>query len=140
MLNFKPKFNNTKLNLTGITNKLYCKNLLIFIIFLEFFLKNNNNYFLNVKLSTLKKKSKLNSFLRAPNKHKKAQVALSIERYYLYLKFTFFCNIQSNMLYKLPLFFYTLLNSINFFESTLMSMKTKKLTYVVPFCKMFKEL
>jgi hypothetical protein len=131
LLNFKPKLGNISNLAVNSNNKIYCKNLLIFIIFLEFFLKKNK-YFLNVNLKTFKRKKKLNSFLRAPNKHKKAQISLCTERYYLLVKFnfTFFCN--DKMILNLPIFIFYLIDSINFFESTLMLMKTKKIYYQIP--------
>lgn len=141
LLNFKPKLSShasTYLNVID-NNKIYCKNLLIFIIFLEFFLKKNK-YFLNINLITFKKKTKLNSFLRAPNKHKKAQIALSVERYYLLLRFNFILFLTPKIFYKLPIFLLNLLNSLTFFESTLMSMKTKKIIYKVPLKFLLTEL
>ncbi len=136
LLNFKPKLGNTSNFFASHNNKIYCKNLLIFIIFLEFFLKKNK-YFLNVNLVTYKKKKKLNSFLRAPNKHKKAQISLCVERYYLLVKFNFIFFVNNIMIFNLPIFIFYLINSINFFESTLMSMKTKKIIYKIPLKKIF---
>ena len=130
LLNFKPKLSNLT-NLSNINNKIYCKNLLVFLIFLEFFLKKNK-YFLNINLRVYKKKRKLNSFLRAHNKHKKAQISLCVERYYLLLKFNFSFFLLSNMVYNLPIFIFNLLDSINFFESTLVLMKTKKIIFSLP--------
>ena len=130
LLNFRPKLDSLT-NLIVENNKIYCKNLLIFLIFLEFFLKKNK-YFLNVTLSTLQKKYKLNSFLRAPNKHKKAQISLCANRYYLFLKFNFLFLLPNGAVHRLPIFFYNLLESMNFFESTLVLMKTKKITFKLP--------
>jgi hypothetical protein len=102
------------------------------MIFLEFFLKKHK-YFSNIKIVTWKKKTILNPFLRAPNKHKKAQISLCDEKYYLLLRISFLFKLNNSIhIYKLPIFFFNLLKSINFFESTLVSMKVKKIKYTIP--------
>lgn len=131
LLNFKPKLDNTSSLVVDSKNKIYCKNLLIFIVFLEYFFKKNK-YFSNIKLVTFKKKKKLNSFLRAPNKHKKAQISLCVERYYLLIRFKFTFFLLKDFIKKVSCFVFNLLKSIDFFESTLVSMKTKKIIYSLP--------
>jgi len=133
MYNFKPKILNVNTVLKS-NNKIYCKNLLMFILFLESF-SNNKININNVNISFYKKLKKLPSFLRAPNRYKKASVSLKLERYFLFLRFQF------DILFKKDYFsFKTFLvlinflnNSFNFFESSLIYMKSKKIIVKLPF-------
>jgi len=78
--NFKPKlFNINSLN-SSINSKLYCKNFIYFMLFVEYFLKKNS--LKNYKICIFKRNKSCQSVLRAPNKYKKAQVHLKIERFF----------------------------------------------------------
>lgn len=132
-LNFKPRFLNIS-NVSASTNsKIYCKNLIYFILFLEYFLKKNQikSYSMYVQ-----KKIKRNQpILRAPNKHKKAQVHLMLERYYCILSFQYNLSLTTlsiNTIY----FLVALLNkSFWFFESSLVNLRVKKFFVSLPIKK-----
>lgn len=132
MCNFKPKILNFD-NLSKYNTKIYCKNLLMFILFLEQFSKNKSTINF-IKFVILKKKKRLSSFLRAPNRYKKASISLKLERYFFFLtlKFDFFLKkelFNINMFYLLIVF---LESSFNFFESSLIYMKKKKILITFP--------
>lgn len=92
-LNFKPRFLNINNANAAINSKLYCKNLIYFILFLEYFLKKNQ--IKSYKMYVQKKIKRIQPILRAPNKHKKAQVHLMLERYYCILSFQYNLTISA---------------------------------------------
>ena len=132
-LNYKP-FLGYKKNINN-KNLVYCKNFFVFFLILENLIlslkKSSSNY--RVKIS--KTSSHNISFLRAPNKYKKAQVKVNIIRYnvtfecthtYLFNSFYFFNS------KKIFMFINFLFNFINFFESSLFYLKKKKLIVKLP--------
>nr|YP_009512660.1 hypothetical protein [Uronema marinum]AXJ93352.1 hypothetical protein [Uronema marinum] len=124
IINYKPLLNYKK-EITNL-NTIYCKNFFLFFLLLDF-LKSNNK---NVKLSIRKKNNKSYTFLRAPNKYKKAQVKITNVRYKI--KFSFTNNYElSNIdilntqyfFYFLNYFFYLFL----FFESSFFFLEKKSI-------------
>ena len=92
VINYKPLLNYKKelLNTSGV----YCKN--FFLFFLLFNFLKQKNQFDNLKIKIQKKKYYYNSFLRAPNKYKKAQVKINLIRYRVVFNFTTFYVININ--------------------------------------------
>ncbi len=132
--NFKPRFLNISNVTTALNSRIYCKNLIYFILFLEYFLKRSQ--FKDYSLYIQKQMKKNQPILRAPNKHKKAQVHLKLERYFCILTFNYSLNLVN--LDKRILFF--LISAINnsfwFFESSLISLRVKKFIVNVPIKKL----
>jgi hypothetical protein len=126
LLNYKPLLNYKK-DIKD-TNLLYCKNFFLFFLLLEKFVNKNEK--LRSSLSIKKKNKYLQSFLRAPNRYKKAQVKIELVRYEVVFKvvyhysLTFIKNFNiSYFLYFIKFFFYFFL----FFESTLFFLRKKKI-------------
>ena len=61
------------------------------MLFVEYFLKKNS--LKNYKICIFKRNKSCQSVLRAPNKYKKAQVHLKIERFFFLVKFDFLLNL-----------------------------------------------
>ena len=80
IINYKPLINYKK-KLKSL-NVIYCKNFFLFFLLLDYIKQNKV-----VKLSISKKSYYFNSFLRAPNKYKKAQIKINLVRYKIMLKF-----------------------------------------------------
>ena len=125
LLNFKKKF---KAN----NNFIYCKNFFLFLLILDKTNKNNNSFF---SISIKKKNKHFMSFLRAPNKYKKAQIKIELIRYeikvnffiYYFLNFLLYTNNKNtlflnNFLYFVSFYF----QNFSFIESTLFFLKKKK--------------
>ena len=119
-MNIKPiliKTKNNKIN----KYKIFSKNFIFIILFLEF-IKNINN---NVKCNyfVFKKRKHIGSFLRAPYKNKIAQFSLGLIRYFLIVKFNIllfykiFCSNKNIFNNNINL----LLKSYKYFESTLIT-------------------
>lgn len=131
--NFKPKFLNVVNTSNSIktNSKLYCKNFIYFILFLEYFFRKNR-IFTDYSVIVLKKISKLQPILRAPNKHKKAQVHLKLERFYCKLLFKYNFNLvhlnNANIIFFIKFFS----SSIWFFESSLISLRMKRFNVSIP--------
>ena len=124
IINYKPLLNYKK-NLNNF-NKIYCKNFFLFFLLLDYLKKNN----LKTKLNIQKKKTKTYSFLRAPNKYKKAQIKIINIKYKIILinKFNYsFNNISKfnyfNLIYFLNFYF----NNFLFFESTFFFLEKKSI-------------
>jgi len=107
-------------------NKIYCKNFFLFFFILDY-LKNLK---LKTKLSIQKKKVNSYSFLRAPNKYKKAQVKIVNIKYKINftLKSEYSINFKNqfyldHLIYFLNFYF----NSYFFFESTFFFLEKKSL-------------
>lgn len=127
IINYKPLLNYK--NYLNNNSNIYCKNFFLFFLLLEL-LKNKSNKD-SVKLSIYKKEYYLNSFLRAPNKYKKAQVKLSLVRYKI--NFTILNDYRINLSsYNTPILPFTyfinyLFYYFLFFESTFFFMEKKKI-------------
>lgn len=127
IINYKPLLNYSKE--IKKFNKIYCKNFFLFFLLLDFINKNKNK----AKLSIYKKNYFFTSFLRAPNKYKKAQIKLNLVRYKVAFSFTNLYDIEfiklnySNnfapLIYFINYFFYFFL----FFESTSFFLEKKKI-------------
>jgi hypothetical protein len=119
LLNFKKKF---KTNNTGL---IYCKNFFLFLLILDQTNKNNSPFSISIK----KKNKHFISFLRAPNKYKKAQIKIELIRYEIKVKFFiyYFLNFltynNKNILYFISYYF----QNFSFLESTLFFLKKKKI-------------
>ncbi len=129
-LNFKPKLVNSEVANTMTSSKIYCKNLIYFVLFLEYFFKKNQ--FKHYRLYVQKRVNQLQSVLRAPNKHKKAQVHLKIERYFCIVSFVYEVHLKKFDVSTV----YFLVNYLNdsfwFFESSLAYLKSKKFVVYYP--------
>lgn len=105
IVNFKP-----------IINKTYAKSTINLKNFLIFLLCFNKAVFSNYKINIRKKYINNITYLRAPNKYKKAQVKVNIQRYLVTL------NKSENYKLKFNINFYYFINYyfnfINYFEST----------------------
>jgi hypothetical protein len=93
LINYKPLLESKK----SLNNKnlVYCKNFFLFLLLLEELAKNAKynssitNKLSKLKLNKKKKTKYLKSFLRAPNKYKKAQIKIELIRYEVKFKFSF---------------------------------------------------
>ncbi len=128
LLNYKPLLNYKK-NLKN-NDLIYCKNFFLFFLLLENFINNKKKLGLNNKLSIVKSNKSIQSFLRAPNKYKKAQIKVELVRYQVTFKFSYFYDLLFiknfnllHFLYFINYFFFLFL----FFESTLFFLKKKKI-------------
>lgn len=127
-LNYKPLFQNNK----NIVNKklIYSKNFFIFFLILETLFKKQTDIGdtkNNVSIKILKKNNKSITFLRAPNKYKKAQIKLELLRYEI--KFTFRLILSWEIQKKFILdFIRFLFNFYLYFESTLFFLRKKKIS------------
>lgn len=126
-LNYKP-FLGLKRDIRN-ENLIYCKNFFLFFLILDNMLLNpgvkKKNY--SLKINKIKKYS--NSFLRAPNKYKKAQVKVTLVRYNVIFECFRKYEIPNAVVTETILFNFInfLFNFINFFESTLFTLKKKKI-------------
>jgi hypothetical protein len=125
LLNYKPLLNYKK-DIKD-TNSIYCKNFFLFFLLLEKF-TNKGSYAKNNSLTIKKKNKYLQSFLRAPNRYKKAQVKIELIRYEVTFKVSYYYNLTFiknfdilYFLYFIKFFFYFFL----FFESTLFFLRKK---------------
>lgn len=130
LLNYKPLLNYKKD--VKNSNLIYCKNFFLFFLLLEKFFdnKDNNTYF-NSSLTIKKKNKYLQTFLRAPNRYKKAQVKIELVRYQVTFNFTYYYDLSFilnfnllHLLYFINFFLYL----FTFFESTLFFLRKKKIT------------
>lgn len=124
-INYKPLLNFRK-EVKNI-NLIYCKNFFLFFLLIENMIIKNNN---NISLSIKKKNKYFKSFLRAPNKYKKAQVKVELVRYEIKFKFYYNYNLNfvqnlniQNLIYFINFYF----NFTLFLESTLFFLKKKKI-------------
>jgi hypothetical protein len=127
LLNFKKKF---KAN----NNFIYCKNFFLFLLILDQTNKNNNSFF---SISIKKKNKHFMSFLRAPNKYKKAQIKIELIRYeikvkffiYYFLNFLLYTNSNKNTLFLNNFLYFVsfYFQNFSFIESTLFFLKKKKI-------------
>lgn len=124
VINYKPLLNYKK-ELKNLNNTIYCKNFFLFFLLLSFLNKKN----CKLKISILKKNKNQLSYLRAPNKYKKAQVKLNLVRYRIIL--TTNLNIKFNdpkfTINKLSYLVNFFFNYFFFMESTLFFMEKKQL-------------
>lgn len=129
LLNYKPLLNFKK-ELKNL-NTIYCKNFFLFFLLLENLVNKGKKGAKtnNVSIFIKKKNKYQKSFLRAPNKYKKAQVKIELIRYEVTFKFSFNYNLEfvnklniRYLLYFINFFFSFFL----FFESTLFFLKKKK--------------
>ncbi len=122
-LNYSPIVFRLKIN-----KYVFCKNfyfLVLFFFFFSYFCQNNILFFLK------KKKKKVNSILKSPNRHKKAQLSLTssfyvfrIEVSLIFKKFLFFFK-------NFNFFFFFFLKFFNFivFDSTLMILTSRSIVF-----------
>ena len=128
LLNYKPLLNYKK-DIKN-ANLIYCKNFFLFFLLLEKFMNKKDGLIVKSKISIKKSNKYLQSFLRAPNRYKKAQVKIELIRYQVKFKFsrcydlTFIKNF--NTLYFLY-FINFFLSSFLFIESTLFFLKKNKI-------------
>lgn len=125
-LNYKP-FLGLKKDIKN-SNLIYCKNFFLFFLIIDNLLSSTNKK--NYKLKIHKSKKFSSSFLRAPNKYKKAQVKITLVRYHVAFKCTKYYELPNfNFNYGFLFNFISFLfNFISFFESTLFVLKKKKLS------------
>jgi len=128
LLNYKPLLDYKK-NIKD-SNLVHCKNFFLFFLLLEKFISKEHQTNVKNSLSIKKNNKYLQSFLRAPNRYKKAQVKIELIRYEVTFKMSYYYDLsfikQFNLNYFLHFinfFFHFFL----FFESTLFFLKKKKL-------------
>ncbi len=125
-LNYKPNF---KRNKFSSSDKIFCKNFFFFIFFIEYFFFKKNKQFKGDKtifsMVVLKKNKNYNPILRAPNRYKKAQYKIFKEYYEIRFLYSFII-VVNNYVNKLIIF--NSLNDFNFFESSLVFLKKKKIS------------
>lgn len=128
--NFKPKICQLKNAVNLVDNKIYCKNFIYFILFVECFFKKNcfNKYSMYI----YKKSRAIQSILRAPNKHKKAQFHLKQERYFCILRFSLIHTLNFCSLSRVLFFIKNMHKILWFFESSLISLRMKRIRISVP--------
>ena len=126
LLNYKPLLNYKK-DIKN-NNLLHCKNFFLFFLLLERFVNKGEK--VSSSLSIKKKNKYLQSFLRAPNRYKKAQVKIELIRYEVTFKVSYYYNLSFiksfniyYFLYFINFFFYFFL----FFESTLFFLRKKRI-------------
>ena len=135
-LNYKPNF--FKNQLLNQNNKIFCKNFFFFCFFIEYFMfkknKTNQNYFklCNFSIIISKKKKNFSYILRAPNRYKKAQYKVFKVYYQIIFTYKFDLNLNFFQNYNFKLIILNNINNLNFFESSLVFLKKKKI--------LFKEL
>lgn len=122
VINYKPLLNYK--NSLNNFNKIYCKNFFLFFFLLDY-LKNSK-----IKTSLFIKKIKSNNytFLRAPNKYKKAQIKVVKIKYKIVFSSEFNYNINLFKKIKFEYLIYFLnfyFNSFFFFESTFFFLEKK---------------
>lgn len=128
LLNYKPLLNYKKD--VKNNNLIYCKNFFLFFLLLEKFLNNKKNFNIKNKLIITKKNKYLQSFLRAPNRYKKAQVKIELIRYQVTFIFNYYYDISFIKNFNLLFFFYFInffFYFFLFFESTLFFLKKKRI-------------
>ena len=114
-------------------NLIYCKNFFLFFLIIDNLLTSINKK-KDYKLTIFKSKKNNVSFLRAPNKYKKAQIKISLIRYHVIFKINKdYSNIHLNLL-KNKIFLFNfidfLFNFIDFFESSLFVLRKKKISII----------
>lgn len=124
LLNYKPLLNFKK-NIK-MDNILYCKNFFLFFLLLENIITKESKLLNKQSVSISKQNKYTHTFLRSPNRYKKAQVKLELIRYKVIFKFVYNYNISfiknfniSYFMYFINFFFYY----FTFFESTLFFLK-----------------
>jgi hypothetical protein len=133
LLNYKPLLNYKK-DIKD-DNLLYCKNFFLFFLLLEKFLNKNDK--VGSSLSIKKNNKYSQSFLRAPNRYKKAQVKIELIRYEVKFRISYNYNLTltknfsiNYFLYFINFFFFIFL----FFESTLFFLRKKKIKLKMDNC------
>lgn len=131
-MNFSPKLMSSRYIVSKFKlNKIYCKNFLFTILIFDLYNKKNNTSLkpFNFNINITKKRKHIGSFLRAPYKSKIAQFSLGLYRYFLVLTFKvqtkYLPNINNIIDFKNTLI--KLLNSYNYFESTLVTQVSRKI-------------
>lgn len=124
LLNYKPLLDFKKS--IKADNVLYCKNFFLFFLLLENIIVKKNKLLCKQSVSISKQNKYEYTFLRAPNRYKKAQVKLELVRYKVVFRLAYDYNISfiknfdmSYFLYFINFFFYY----FTFFESTLFFLK-----------------
>lgn len=125
-LNYKPFLGLNK-NIKN-NNLIYCKNFFLFFLIIDNLLTSSNKK--NYKLRIFKRKKYSASLLRAPNKYKKAQIKITLVRYFIIFNCRKYYQLpQLDMNYNFLFNFVNFLfNFVNFFESTLFTLKRKKIS------------
>lgn len=124
LLNYKPLLNFKK-NIKA-DNVLYCKNFFLFFLLLENMVIKKNQLFCKQSVSISKQNKYSHTFLRAPNRYKKAQVKLELIRYKVVFKFVYNYDISFIKNFNISYFLYFInffFHYFTFFESTLFFLK-----------------
>lgn len=131
-MNFSPKLLNSKITISKFKfNKIYCRNFIFTILVFDLFNNNFKKNFkpINFNIHIIKKRKHVGSILRAPYKSKIAQFSIGLYRYYLNLSFkiktTYKPNINNVIDFKKLIII--LLNSYNYFESTLVTQVSRSI-------------
>lgn len=139
-LNYKP-FLGLKKEIKN-ENLIYCKNFFLFFLILDNMVSDLKKKNYKLKISKIKKYSM--SYLRSPNKYKKAQVKITLVRYNIIFKCFKFYDVTA-LKFNIPFFLQFinfLFTFINFFESALFTLKKKKISVSInpKYLKNFFEL
>jgi hypothetical protein len=124
LLNYKPLLN-LKKNIKS-DNILYCKNFFLFFLLLENMLIKKNKLQYKQSISIQKQNKYSYTFLRAPNRYKKAQVKLELIRYKVSFRFIYNYDIMFIKNFNISYFLYFInffFHYFTFFESTLFFLK-----------------
>lgn len=120
LTNFNPNFflkpGNLNKNYSSSSEKINCKNFILFILLLKYIFKKRNN---NVSIFVKPKKSNLYNILRAPYKNKMARHQISFSRFFfnVTVKLDLENNVVFNNIPNLTSFLFFLKNFYSFFES-----------------------
>lgn len=132
--NFKP---NTE-GYSSVLNKkkkIYCKNIFFFFLAFEYLYKWRGKKSLILHIFCIKLKKKIITYLRAPNRSKKAQVNLTLNRYLLLISLhiklsqpnNYTNNFNNNPIHILIYIISLLFKNFNFFESNILLLSSVKI-------------
>lgn len=132
--NFKPNFNK---KIVTNNSKLNCKNFLIFLLVLRFFLKKKISIFVKPQFR------KIINILKAPYKNKLSRTQITFSRYFIIFTLNFFkkneyLNITNNNFFIN--FYKNLIKILNFFEIGLCNQKKIKCFFNIKNKKYFNML
>jgi hypothetical protein len=112
-------------------NKIYCKNFFLFFLLLNYIKQKQIH---NTRLSIYKKNYFSQSFLRAPNKYKKAQIKINLTRYKIVFSMTINYTLNDSLFLNINNLIYFLNYSLSyflFFESSFFFLEKKKLVLIL---------
>lgn len=135
-MNFSPKLlNSTRLISSIKFNKIYCRNFIFTILAFDILNHSFNSTFqpMRYKIHITKKRKHIGSILRAPYKSKSAQFSLGLYRYYLVLSFSINSGLKAKLNNYTDFIYLVvkLLNSYNYFESTLVTQISRSISIPV---------